>query len=187
MGSPDNRPLEAFRSYLLLLARLRLAPHLRGKQDASDIVQQTLLEAHRDAEQFRGQSEPEQAAWLRRILARNLANAARDLGRRKRGVDRERSLQAELDASSARLEQWLAAEQSSPSQKAERHEQVALLAQALAELPGPQGEAVMLRHLEVLPLAEIARRMERTPASVIGLLQRGLKRLRELLQREDEP
>src|SRR5262245_26438327 len=187
MDSPGVRPLEAFRSYLLLLARARLGAPLRGKLDASDMVQQTLLEAHRDAAQFRGQTSAEQAAWLRQVLARNLANAARNLGRQKRDVARERSLQAELDASSARLEQWLAAEQSSPSQQAERHEQALRLAEALAQLPEPQGEAVVLRHLEGLSLAEIAQRMGRTPASVVGLLQRGLKRLRELLQEEDEP
>src|SRR5439155_2020630 len=86
MNPPDVRPLEVFRSYLLLLARLRLAPQLRGKLDASDVVQQTLLEAYRDAEQFRGGTMAEQVAWLRQMLARNLANAARDLRRQKRDV-----------------------------------------------------------------------------------------------------
>jgi RNA polymerase sigma-70 factor (ECF subfamily) len=186
MDEQGVRPLEQYRSYLLLLARARLDRRLRGKLDASDVVQLTLLEAHSGRDQFRGRTEAEQAAWLRQVLARNLANAARDLGRQKRDAARERSLQAELDASSARLEQWLAAEQSSPSQRAGRHEQVLRLAEALARLPEAQREAIVLRHLEGLALADIAVELGRTPAAVVGLLQRGLRRLRELLQ-EDEP
>jgi RNA polymerase sigma factor (sigma-70 family) len=105
--------LERFRSYLMLLARMRLDRKLQGKLDASDLVQQTLLEAHQGAEAFRGQTVAAQAAWLRQILARNLVNAVRDQGRAKRNVHRERSLQAGLDESASHLEAWLAAEQSS--------------------------------------------------------------------------
>lgn len=140
--------LERFRSYLLLLARMRLDPKLQGKLDASDVVQQTMLEAHLALESFRGENVATQAAWLRQILARNLANAARDLGRAKRDVKRERSLQAALDDSACRLEGWLVADQSSPSQRAERHEHALLLAEALAELPENQREAVILRHFQ---------------------------------------
>jgi RNA polymerase sigma-70 factor, ECF subfamily len=85
-------PLDGYRDYLLLLARSRLSPRLRGRLDPSDVVQQTLLEAYRDAEQFRGRTDAERAAWLRQVLARNLANAARDHTRDRRDVGRERSL-----------------------------------------------------------------------------------------------
>ncbi len=184
MNPEPNRPgaaLEHFRSYLLLLARARLAPRLRAKLDASDVVQQTLLEAHRDLAQFRGQGTAAQAAWLRQILARNLANAARDLGRARRDVARERSLQAALDESASCLEQWLAAEQSSPSQQAERHERAVRLAEALAGLPEAQREAVVLRHWEGRSLADIGRQLHCSTAAVAGLLYRGLKNLRKQL------
>src|SRR3712207_1376867 len=136
--------LGRFRDYLLLLARAQLDPRLQGKVGASDVVQQTLLEAHRDAAQFRGSTSGELAAWLRRILARNLANAARDLRRDKRDVGRERSLEQMVEASSARLEAWLGGEQSSPNEAAERNEQVLRLAAALATLPEAQRVAVEL-------------------------------------------
>src|SRR5437667_11488215 len=98
-GDDVDRGLERFRSYLLLLARVRLDPMVRAKVGASDVVQQTLGEAHRDLAQFRGQTVGEQAAWLRQILARNLANVVRDLHRDKRHVRREQGPQAALGQS----------------------------------------------------------------------------------------
>src|SRR5439155_21324468 len=129
---PDASGLEQYRAYLRLLARMNLDPRLQGKLDPSDIVQQTLLQAHQGWGQFRGRGEPELLAWLRRILARNLSHAARDLGRARRDVGRERSLEASLEESSVRLGNWLAAEQSSPSERAERKDHAVRLADALA-------------------------------------------------------
>ena len=173
--------IERFRSYLLLLAQMKLDRKLRGKLDASDVVQQTLLEAHQALESFRGDASAAQAAWLRQILARNLANAVRDLTRAKRDVRRERALQTDLDASASQLEGWMASEQSSPSQKMERHERALQLAEALAQLPDSQRDAILLRHFQELSLAEIAEQLDCTTAAVTGLLQRGLKNLRKSL------
>jgi RNA polymerase sigma-70 factor (ECF subfamily) len=184
MGDPNQgpSPLEKFRRYLLLLARLHLGEQFRGKLDASDVVQQTLLEAHRQQAQFRGHSDAEQAQWLRRILAGTLADAIRALGRAKRDIARERSLEAALDQSSAQLAGWLAAEQSSPSQRAQRNEQTVRLAEALATLPSAQREALVLRHCQGWSLADISRHLGRSPAAVAGLLKRGSRQLRILLQ-----
>jgi RNA polymerase sigma-70 factor (ECF subfamily) len=173
--------LECFRSYLRVLARVQLDRRLRGKLDASDLVQETLLQAHRAAEQFAGQSDRELAGWLRKILARNLAHAARDFRRAKRDVDRERSVEAALDASSARLEAWLAAEQSSPSQRAARNEDMLRLSEALEVLPETQRQAVAMHYLQGMSLQDIGQELGRTRAAVAGLLQRGLKQLRNRL------
>jgi RNA polymerase sigma-70 factor (ECF subfamily) len=181
MPSGDPAHLERYQAYLHLLARLNLADRLRGKCDPSDVVQQTLLEAHRNIGQFRGHGDAEMAAWLRRILANQLAHLARDFGRAKRDVALERSLEADLGASSARLGDWLAAGQSSPSQRAARDEDAVRLADALAGLPEPQREALVLQHWHGLSLAEIGERLDRTPAAVAGLIKRGVRRLRELL------
>ncbi len=122
---------EEYRSYLCLLARIELDRKLRGRLDPSDIVQQTLLEAYEGRDQFQGESGAQRAAWLRQILARNLADAARDHGRAKRDVARDQSLEASLDASSQRLANWLAADGSSPSQHAVEHEEIRRLASVL--------------------------------------------------------
>jgi RNA polymerase sigma-70 factor (ECF subfamily) len=180
-GDDADRSLERFRSYLLLLARVRLDSLVRAKVGASDVVQGTLLEAYRDRAQFRGQTVGEQAAWLRQILARNLANVLRDLRCHKRDVARERPLQAALDESASELEVWLAAEQSSPSQQVQRQERAIRLAEALATIPENQREAVVLRHWHGCSLVEIGKRLGCTTAAVTGLLHRGLRKLRQQL------
>jgi RNA polymerase sigma-70 factor (ECF subfamily) len=172
---------EQFRSYLRLLARLQLPPRLAPKVDASDIVQQTLVQAFRAQDGFRGNSPAEMIGWLRQILARNLAHAVRDHGRQKRDIGREVSLAAAVDQSSARLEAWLAAEQSSPSQRAERNDQLLRLAQALETLPDEQREAVVLHYWQGWTLAQIAEHQGRTPGSAAGLVHRGLAKLRDVL------
>ena len=173
--------LERHRDYLRVLARLQLGRSLRGKLDPSDLVQQTLLKAHQAIDQFRGNSPAELNAWLRRILARTLASAVRDHGRGRRDLALERSLERSIEESSARLEAWLAAEQSSPSQRAERNEQALLLVKALAALPEAQREALLLKHCQGWSLAEIGKHLDRTPTAVASLLQRGLRQLREHL------
>src|SRR5262245_14866136 len=181
-GDEGGPALERYRPDLLLLARLRLDPRLRGKLDASDVVQQTLLEAHQARGQCRVTGEAEVAAWLRKILAHNLANALRDFLRDKRDVRREQSLEAAVEESSRRLDAWLAAEQSSPSERAARHEQGVRLAGALTELPEAQREALTLHHLESWPLEEVARHLGRSREAVAGLIKRGLQELRKRLR-----
>jgi RNA polymerase sigma-70 factor (ECF subfamily) len=179
-GDASDPHLEAFRNYLELLARARLDPRLRGKLDPADLVQQALLRAVKAHDRFRG-DDARRAGWLRTILARVMIDAVRKFGR-PGGGERERSLEAALEHSSARLEAFLAADQTSPSGRAERNERLLRLADALARLPEDQRRAVELRHLQGLPLAEIAVRMERSVDAVVGLIHRGLRALRRDLE-----
>src|SRR5262249_9656324 len=154
-----------FREYLGLLARLHLNDRLRGKLDPSDVVQEVLLKAHQHQEQFRGETDAERAAWLRQILANTLADAVRRfLQGEKRNVGLEQSLEA-VQQSSARLEGWLSDGQSSPSEQAQRQEELLRLAEGLAALPDDQRQGVELRHLHGLSVGEVARRMGRSRAS----------------------
>ena len=179
---PPEQALERFREYLGLLARLQVDPRLQGKLDLSGVVQQTLLEAYRAVAQTESWNEGQRLAWLRRILANNLTDEVRKLATQGRDVARERSLEAALEESSVRLQAWLIADQSSPSQQAERHEQAVRLADALAQLPDAQRQALVLQHWHGWSLADIAEHLGRSPAAVAGLLHRGLQRLRTLLQ-----
>ena len=172
--------LERFRSYLLLLAGMQLEARPRSKIEPSDVVQQTLLEAHARLEQFEG-DDSALAAWLRQALTNNLRDAWRALRREKRDIRREQALAEQVAESSARLEGMLAAAQSSPSQQAARNEDLLRLADGLARLPEPQRQAIVLHHLQGFSLAETALNMKRTDAAVAGLLHRGLKALRKLM------
>ena len=174
--------LASYGNYLALLARLQIGRRLQGKLDASDVVQEVFLKAHRDFGQFRGTTEPEFAAWLREILATSIAmQIRRFLGTRKRDPRLERELADELDHSSRALNRGLIVAQSTPSQQADRREQGVLLANALAGLPEHYREVIVLHHLEGLSLAETAQRMKRTPDSVQKLWARALLRLRQVL------
>jgi RNA polymerase sigma-70 factor, ECF subfamily len=173
--------LERYRNYLLVLARLHQDPRLRGKLDPSDVVQSALLHAHANQGQFRGESGTEFLAWLRAILANQLAEAGRRYSRRRRDVKVERSLHAALDDSASRVASWLAADGSSPSHQAVRREQLLALADALAELPADQRQAVEVHHLQGHSLAETAERLGRSREAVAGLLYRGVRYLRQRL------
>lgn len=174
--------LERFRAYLLLLARLQLDPRLKARVDLSGVVQQTLWEAHAVAPA----TDAELPAFLRRLLANNLADEVRRCRAQRRDADREQSLEDAVANSSRRLENLLAADQSSPSQRAECNEELVRLAAALEQLPEAQRQAVELHYLHGWPLADIATHLERGKAAVAGLLHRGLERLRTVLQAEDE-
>lgn len=181
-----DRSLEGYRDYIWLLARLHMDSMFQAKLDASDIVQQVLLHAHEKREQYRGQSEAEWLGWLRSILANTLNAAARRFETKARKHSREVSLEASLDNSSARMEGLLAAKMPSPSQQAVRVEEVLRLAVSLAMLPEDQRRVVELHHLQGLPIAEVSAQVGRSSPAVVGLLFRGLKRLRELMREPGE-
>lgn len=179
--------LALYNSYLTLLSQVQIGRRLQGKVDAVDLVQETFLEAHRHFDGFRGRTEGEFVAWLRQILAGRLGNLLRRyLGTQGRDIRLECELAAAVDDSSRLLDHHLAAPHTSPSQQASQREQAVLLADALAKLPPDYREAIVLRHLEALPFAEVAQRMGRSEDSVQKLWLRGLARLRELMGASDE-
>ena len=157
---------------------------LQGKFDTSDVVQQTLMEAWRSASRFRGSTDAERIAWLRKILAHVLAHEVRQYrGTHKRDFDREMSIERSLANSSRQLNAVLASATASPSQQAAQHEQQVVLADMLNELPADYREVIILRNLEELSHGEVAQRMGRTEGAVRMLWVRALQELRELAQR----
>jgi RNA polymerase sigma-70 factor (ECF subfamily) len=177
---PDaaDRLLALYRPALKLIAEQMVGPGLQRREDASDIVQRTVLEAYAAIEQFHGMSEEEFSGWLKQILRRNVTNLVRDNRAAKRDVRREQYLDAAEDSMSVT---WMqpAGRGTTPSQKLIKAEAALILAQAIDELPEQQQIAVRMRHLEGRGIEEIAAAMDKTPAAAAGLLRRGLQTLRE--------
>ena len=168
------------RDYLGLAARARVEAWLRAKVDASDLVQQTLLEAHRGFGRFQGATEAEWLAWLRRILDHNAADFVRRYrGTGKRQVGKEVPL-AGADSSVAGCPEP-AADQESPSTAAARHEGELALTAALAKLSPDHREVIVLRNLQRLPFDEVAKRMERSRPAAQMLWMRAIHKLQETL------
>lgn len=178
---PSDATFEQYREYLVLLGRLQLDEQLAGKVDVSGVVQATMLEAHQQAATWGSLDEEARAAWLRRVFANNLLDEIRRFRAKSRDVSREQSLEQAMEQSASRLNGWLVANQSSPSQRAMRSEQAVRLATALGCLTPPQREAIELHHLKGIPLAEVGEMMKRDKGAIAALIFRGTKRLRELL------
>jgi len=178
---------ERFRTALSTLARLKIDPRVQARLDLSGVVQQTLLEAYAARGRWQAGDEGRQLGYLRRVLANNLMDALRYFATGKRDRDLERPLIDAASVSSSRIQEWVAADQTSPSDAAARGERDLLLADALNELPEAQREALILQHWHGWSLAEIGERLGRSPAAVAGLIKRGLQTLRERLQHWSEP
>jgi RNA polymerase sigma-70 factor (ECF subfamily) len=188
----DNAPLgellASYRNYLRLLARIEIGRRLQGKVDASDVVQETFLDAHRQFGEFRGDAEPQFIQWLKTILAGTLANIVRRyFGTQARDPRLERELAANIDFSSCALSQIVADPHSSPSQQMLRGEQSLLVAEALAKLPEDYQSVLVLRHLEGLTFPQISERLGRSVDSVEKLWLRGLTRLKKEFVAEFPP
>ena len=185
--SARQRLFSLGRSYMALVARAQAESWLRVKVDASDLVQQTMLEAHRDFERFAGGSEKEWLAWLRKILSHNMADFVRCYrGTAKRGA-RELPLR-DPGATTAFGAPEPAAPGPTPSQEFLQMDVELRLAEAVERLPPDYQEVILLRNLQRLPFAEVAERMERSRPAVQMLWMRAVRQLQEIMvEASDEP
>lgn len=171
-----DRLFEQCRPYLRLMAKSQLNAKLQSKVDSSDLVQQTMLDAYRQWENFRGQGPGELLAWLRQLLNHNAIDFARRYQQAdKRQVTREVPLAEERGSTSPGA--ILADFYSTPSQKMMREEAEVLLAQAIANLPENYQTVIILRSLQRLPFEEVAEQMECSRGAAQMLWARAVKEL----------
>lgn len=169
------------RNYVALVARTHVESWMRTKVDASDLVQQTLLEAHRSFDEFRGGTEAEWLAWLRRILHHNTHDFIRRYKTDKRRVQREVRMEGPREGDSAGLFHDPPGQEGTPSQIVARHEREIELADAIARLADDHREVIILRNLQRLPFDEVARRMDRSRPAVQMLWTRAIRKLQQQL------
>jgi len=169
------------RQYLGLAARNRVESWLRAKVDASDLVQQTMMEAYRGFGKFEGASEGEWLAWLKRILEHNATDFVRHYQGAKRHIGKEIAIDKPADDSQALGGIQPAADDDSPSQAFVKHESELQLVEALQQLSEDHREVIVLRNLQRLPFDEVAQRMGRTRPAVQMLWMRAIQKLQGLL------
>ncbi|MEN6458160.1 MAG: sigma-70 family RNA polymerase sigma factor [Thermoguttaceae bacterium] len=179
-----DRLFELCRSYLGFVARSQIETWLRRKVDASDLVQETMLEACRDFDRFQGHSEQEWLAWLRKILNHNAADFVRRYrGTAKRAASREVPFR-DPDDSLARGAPEPVADGPTPSQEFLQLDTELRVTAALSQLTPDHQEVILLRNLQRLSFNEVAERMERSRPAVQMLWMRAIRKLQESLETE---
>lgn len=171
------------RNYVRVVAQAQVEGRMKTKVDASDLVQQTLLDAHRAFDRFEGDSEGEWLTWLRRILQNNAIDLARRYATEKRRAGREVPLDARRPGESFGASIDPSDPGESPSQLVLRREREIELAEALVQLSEDHREVIVLRNLQRLPFDEVAERMGRTRPAVQMLWTRAIRKLESLMNR----
>ncbi|MCD0461056.1 sigma-70 family RNA polymerase sigma factor [Roseiconus lacunae] len=185
-GESLGELLELYRNYLAVLATTQMDNRLRRRIGTSDLVQETMLAAHSDFGQFRGNSEGELVAWLRQILCNSLRHAIeKHVHARKRDVRREMALDNfanDLDDSFDRLSRLAVDPDPTPSQVVMKQEIARKLADELAKLKPRYREIIIYRNLQSLTFDEIAVRMEIKSGAARMLWLRAIAKFKEVCE-----
>ena len=184
-GANVAKSLDHFRPVLLTLAEAMISSTLRGDLEASDLVQQTLLEAHCNAEKLALMSRDALFSWLRSALRHNVLDEVKHLMAQKNDI-RRRVRASDLEASFIKLEQILIADETSPSDVVQRNEQICIMLSAIQTLPDNQRRAVILNHLNGRSLSETAEALGLSESAVGGALHRGRKQLAKCLEEQSD-
>ncbi|TWU54357.1 ECF RNA polymerase sigma factor SigR [Rubripirellula tenax] len=178
--------LQLYQSYLSVLAATQIDGRLRRRMSTSDLVQETLLAAHRDFHQFRGGSEGEWVAWLRQILSNCLSHAIeKNVYAKKRDIRREVALDTmarNIDDSMARLSHIVADKAATPSEVMSQHELADELSSQLAKLKDSYRDVIIYRNLQGLSFDEIADRMQIKAGSARMLWVRAIAKFKDTCQ-----
>ncbi len=178
--------LDGCRQYLLLAAGQALPTELQAKVGASDLVQETFVEAHRDFPQFRGRSQAELLAWLRQILLNNIRDLQKHFGQAaKRQIHREVPLEDRGDSRRSTRPN-LPCDTETPSWLALLREEHESVREALQKLAPDHQQVIRLRNMELQSFEEIGHVMERSPDAARKLWGRAIVALGELLETGDE-
>ncbi len=176
-----GRLLDGCRQYLLMIANEVIGPELRAKFGASDLVQDTFVEAQRHLAGFRGRTEAELRTWLRRILECQLSNLRRSyLTTQRRAARREVAIET-LMAGSDEQGDFMASRSPSPSNHAARSELTRALDRSLTRMPEHYRQVIAWRHHEQFSWDEIGRRMNCTADAARKVWSRAIQQLRREL------
>ncbi len=183
--------LESYRNYLRVLAAAQVSRRLSLRMSPSDIVQETMLAAHRDFAEFRGESAGQFSAWLRTILARSLFRTVeRHLKAEKRDLRKEISLQSvasQIESSCCAISNILQAATLTASSIVMREEELVRIYDLLAKLPNDYRDVIVMRNLNSMRFEAIAQQMGRSSTAARLLWLRAIRRLRALNDQSEIP
>ncbi len=182
----SNELFGQLRSYLLLIANDHLDQRLQAKVGPSDIVQQSMVRAVEQLEQYRGSTAAEFKGWLRQILVNEAKLARRGYEADKRDLRRETRIGPAVDDSSQVTGHEPADAQLTPRAHALADEQSAVVRQLIDQLPEQFQTVIRLRNWEELSFEEIGRRMNMSTSGVAKLWYRALVELQKLYQQQNE-
>ncbi len=169
-------------SYFLIMARHQLDAELRPRVNPSDIVQESLAKATKALPEFRGSSEREVRAWLKRIVGNEIKEQRRKHRQQKRDVGRE----SKPDSYDQFRNEGhnLMAQSRTPQSKAMIEEELSYLRDNLSGLTPDHQQVIRLRSLERKSFAEIGELMDRSPEAIQKLWYRAILALRKKMSSE---
>lgn len=186
-----DRLLEGHRNSLRRMVDLRLDHALAGRLDASDIVQDVMLEASRRLANYLAKPVMPFHLWLRHLAKDHIIDAHRRHRKaQRRSLDREQSIvpAALADHSSIELAAQFMDREATPASAALRQELARRLAQAVASLDDDDRDIILMRHYEQLSNQEVATMLDLTEAAASMRYLRAVRKLKGLLaEREETP
>lgn len=189
-GDATERLLDRHRVALRQMIEMRLDRRIRQRVDASDIVQEVLIEANRRLSDYLKDPGMPFHLWLRHMALDRIIDAhRRHRGSAKRSVDREQSIVAigGMDRSTMELASLLTDRKATPAAAATMRELQGRFEAAIGELADQDQEIVLMRHFEHLSNQEAALALQLTEPAASMRYLRAMRRLREiLLEPEDQ-
>jgi RNA polymerase sigma-70 factor, ECF subfamily len=183
-ASAAGQLLDRHRDALRRMIQLRLDRRIQQRVDASDIVQEVMIEANRRLQSYLEQPTMPFHLWLRQMAQDRIIDAhRRHRGSIKRSVDREQAMvaRASLDRSTIELAARLCDPELTPAAAATMHELQRRFQMALETMEDNDREIVLMRHFEQLSNQDVARSLELTEPAASMRYLRAIRKLRSLL------
>lgn len=177
---PTSELLDEFRPFLQSQAESMTKGQIGRRFSRSDIVQETLLTAHQSLHQFRGNSKPEFAAWLKRILMNKFCSWLQRHTAKVRDLRREK----QLDSFECQPTQEFGVRQKTPSKVMQLQEESDVVGELIEQLPEHYRRVLDLRHNHDYSFREIAIEFNKTEGAVRLLWLRAITRLRSLYSQQ---
>ena len=166
------------------IVRFRMGSELRSHLESMDLVQEALVEAVLDLDQFRYSNEGDFLRWLSRIVENTIRDNVDKAHAAKRDIRRQVPLDhMAIHADRPAREADLPVALTTPSVVLSLREDLDRLEKAMDQLKPEYREVIVLAKIEDLSCKEIAEKLNKTPAAIAMLLSRAIVAVTNLLEK----